>query len=115
MTLLGNFVRTSCRQERSQTCKRRQRTLRPRRESKRCPLQHLMDADQVDGRRDGFGLQLRLWLSAIACTAQTMRANPLRNRAFDACSQRIALLKGGSSLFGPAAFASLMHGLRRKG
>src|SRR5258708_11295943 len=93
MTLLGNFVRTSCCQEQSQACKRRQRTLGSRRKSKSCPLQHLTDANQVDGRRDGFGLQLRLWLTTIARPAQPMTANPFGNRAFDACPQAIARLE----------------------
>jgi hypothetical protein len=41
----------------------------------------------VDGRRDGFGLQLRLCLSRVACAAQTMTANAFGKRAFDACPQ----------------------------
>ncbi len=112
MTLLGNFVRTSCRQERLQPCKRRPRTLGPGRESTSSPLQHLTDANQVDGRRDGFGLQLRLWLATIARAAQTMAANPFRNRAFDACPQAIALLKGRRGLFRAPTRARLMDGLR---
>jgi hypothetical protein len=36
-----------------------------------------------------------------------------RSLAFDACSQRIALLKSRGALFGSAALASLSHGLRR--
>src|SRR5258708_3662809 len=115
MTLLGNFVRTSCHQKRLQTCKRRQRTLAPWRESQLCALQHLTDAHQVDGRRDGFGLQLRLGLSAIARAAQTVAANPFRQSTFDAGSPGIALLKRRGALFGPAALASLMHRLRGKG
>src|SRR6266568_6393370 len=115
MTLLGKLVETSCHQERSQTCKRRQRTLWPRRESELGALQHLTDAHQVDGRRDGLRLQLRLWLAAIACSAQPMAAHPFGKRAFDACPQSIALLKGMGGLFGTAARARLMNGLRRKG
>src|SRR5258708_35100672 len=96
MTLLGNFVRTSCRLVQSQTCKRRQRTLGSRRESKSCSLQHLTDANQVDGCCDGLGLQLRLWLTTIARPAQPMTAKAFGNRAFDACPQgraRLARLK----------------------
>jgi hypothetical protein len=84
MTLLGNFVRTSCRQKRSQACKRRQRTFRPGRESKPGALQHLTDAHQIDGRRDSCRLQLRLRLSAITRTAQPMAANPFGKAPFDA-------------------------------
>ncbi|HYT34276.1 MAG TPA: hypothetical protein VEL69_04525, partial [Ktedonobacteraceae bacterium] len=78
-------------------------------------MQHLTDAHQVNGRRDGFGLQPRLCLSSIACAAQTMTANAFGNRAFDACPQTIALLKGSGGLFGTAVRARLMNGLRRKG
>jgi hypothetical protein len=75
-------------------------------------LQHLTEANQVDGRRDGCRLQLRLWLAAIAGAAQTMAANPFGNTAFDACPQGIALLKGRGGLFRSAAEAFLMHRLR---
>src|SRR5260221_4155053 len=92
MTLLGNFVRTSCRLAQSQTCKRRQRTLGSGRESKLRALQHLTDADQVDGCRDGLGLQLRLWLTTRARPAHPMTAKAFGNRAFDACPQGIARL-----------------------
>ena len=74
-----------------------------------------MDADQVDGRRDGFGLQLRLGLSAITRLTQPMAANPFRNGAFDASPERIALLKRRGALVGPTALASFMHRLRRQG
>ncbi len=74
-----------------------------------------MDANQIDGRRDGLGLQLRLWLSAIARPAQAMTSKSFGKRAFDACPQGIALLKGRSGLFRAAARAGLMDGLRRKG
>src|SRR5260221_11184986 len=50
----------------------------------------------VDGRRDGLGLQLRLWLTTIARPAQPMTAKAFGNRAFDACPQgraRLARLK----------------------
>jgi len=77
-------------------------------------LQHLTDANQVAGRRDGFGLQLRLGLSAIARTAQAVAAASFRQTAFDAGPQRIALLKRRGALFGPAALASFMHVLRQK-
>src|SRR6266849_1982436 len=68
----------------------------------------------VDGCRDGFGLQLRLCLSAIARPAQTVAANPFRKTPFDACPQGIALLKGRGILFRSAARTRLMHGLRRE-
>src|SRR5436309_2344724 len=111
MTLLGNFVRTSCHQKRLQTSKRRPRTLGPGRESELGALQHLTDAHQVDGCRDSCRLQLRLGLSSIARTAQTMAANSFRQTAFDAGSPCIALLEGRAALFGPTALASLMHTL----
>jgi len=114
-TLLGNFVRTSCRQKWLQACKRRERTLGPRRESKLGALQHLTDANQIDSRGDGFGLQLRLGLPSTARTAQTMAANPFGKAAFDACPQGIALLKGRGALFRSATRARFRDGLRRKG
>src|SRR6266480_1293367 len=70
MTLLGKLVETSCHQERAQPCKRRQRTLGSGRESELGALQHLTDAHQVNGRRDCFGLQLRLCLSADYSAAE---------------------------------------------
>jgi hypothetical protein len=50
-------------------------------------LQHLLDADQVDSRSDGFRLQQRLWLSSIAGSAQTMAANSFRQAALDTRSE----------------------------
>src|SRR5437588_8162031 len=109
MTLLGNFVRTSCCQQRAQACKRRQRTLGPGWKSQPGALQHLTDTNHVDGCRNGLRLQLRHGLSRVARLAQPMAAHSFRNTALDPSPQRIALLKSRGTLFGPASLTGLMH------
>jgi hypothetical protein len=78
-------------------------------------LQHLTDANQIDGCGNSLRLQLRHGLSRVARLAQPMAAHSFRNTALDPGPQRIALLKSRGALFGPATLAGLMHALRRQG
>ena len=65
------------------------------------------DPIQVDRRRRGHVLQVRLGLTAISRPAQTKGPHPLRDRSFDSCTMSVELLP----LLAGMAHARLLQGL----
>src|SRR5437763_13322339 len=112
MTLVGNFVRTSCSDP--QASKGRRWARWPGGLVLSLGLQEGIDAYQVDGRGKTDVMQMGLRETAIGRLSQVVSANGLGERGLDASPLSILLLEGRAALLPTALLQSEGDGLRRQ-
>src|SRR3989440_12815670 len=111
MTLLGNFVRTSCREPLLQARQGRKGAWASRWRwlTRLLAHQQAIQTHQIDGRRDAGHLQLCLLHAPIAAAPQTMPTHAFGDGPLHPCTRRIGLLKGWAPLLSSALLQGLMH------
>src|SRR2546421_4254976 len=111
MTLLGNFVRTSCREPLLQARQGRKGAWASRWRwlTRLLAHQQAIQTHQIDGRRDAGHLQLCLLHAPIAAAPQTMPTHAFGDGPLHPRTRRIGLLKGWAPLLPSPLLQGLMH------
>src|SRR5947209_9304848 len=117
MTLLGNFVRTSCREPLLQASQGGEGTWasRWRWQARSLAHQQGIQTHQIDGSGNAGHLHLRLLQATIAAAAQAMATHTVGEGWLHPRTRRIRLLKGWTPLLAWALLQGLMHRTGRKG